>query len=208
MSHFDIARWADHVRGLTNEKVAAKMGLHLESCSRCNQLVTALERVREDAAAERRHPVPAYAARSAKSIFGLQRPERENALTRLNLKLTFDSALAPAAVGARSLHDATRQLLFESEDFALDVRVDYPSGTGNAIVVGQLLGSEGEPVEHARAYLLADGEIGSAGFTSEFGGFYMEGDRKIPLELWLDLDDDRRISVNLDLGGEAQHSDN
>ncbi len=199
MKHYDITEWTDFARGVANEARRRAMEDHLAAgCRRCQRLATSLQRVVETGASELRHEPPAYAVRSVKAFFGLQRPKRAPGWASTTLPLTFDSALAPASAGTRGLEDSSRQLLFESEEFALDVRLQRQLGDREAMVVGQLLKRPAEPVANAPAYLVCDGAIAASGFTGEFGGFRMDCPRHGALDLWLFVSDTERIAVTLD----------
>ncbi len=209
MKHYDVTEWTDFVRGVADPARQRAMEDHLATgCGRCGRIATALRRVVEAGANELRHQPPDYAVRSVKAFFGLHRPERAPGWATTTLPLTFDSALAPASAGTRTLEDRSRQLLFESDDFALDVRLQRQSGDREAMVVGQLLKRPAEPVANAPAYLVCDGAIASSGFTGEFGGFRMDCPRQGALDLWLFVSDTERIAVTLDAGDlEPQETD-
>ena len=71
MSHYDITQWADYARQVTSESAALEMKDHLEGCGRCGELMSTLQLVADDAAAEEHHAVPEYSVRSVKAFFGL-----------------------------------------------------------------------------------------------------------------------------------------
>ncbi len=204
MRHYDLADWTDFVRGVASDAKREAMEGHLSTgCDRCQRMAEALQLVVASGASELRHQPPDYAVRSVKAYFALQRPERAPGWNPITLPLTFDSALAPASAGTRASGDRSRQLLFESADFALDVRLERQPGDLQGVVVGQLLKRPADPVANAPAYLVCDGAITSSGFTGEFGGFRMDCPKKGTLDLWLFVSDSERIAVTLNAGGSA-----
>lgn len=201
MKHFKITEWTDYVRGLADADRRQAMESHLASgCKRCAELADSLARVAEVGRSESRHQAPDYAVRSIKAFFSLQRPERASGLATITLPRSFDSALAPASAGTRNFGEQGRQLLFESEDFALDVRFERPGSESSGVIVGQLLKRPAEPVANAPAYLVSDGAIAASAFTGDFGGFRLDCPAEGTLDLWLIVSDTERIAVTLEEG--------
>jgi hypothetical protein len=54
-------------------------------------------------------------------------------------QLVFDSFRAPAAAGVRTLDLCSRQLLFEADDLAIDLRIETAGGSSRSSLMGQLL---------------------------------------------------------------------
>ncbi len=91
-------------------------------------------------------PPPAAVAQ-VKALFRQHRPGGDRVAPRpLSAILRFDSARAAPAFGLRSSGVLERQLFFQADPYALDLRLG-PAGTG-WIVAGQVLGLE-QPVPSA-----------------------------------------------------------
>ena len=206
MAKYKMSDWADYVRGLLSHDEATAMRNHLATAATSEErrLVGSLERLAAAAQQENRLEPPAYAVRSVEALFRQRSPHRESIVERLRLDLVFDSMMAPAAAGSRSLHDTSRQLLFQSDEYALDVRVAYPGDRQGSVVVGQLLERAGTPLDHVPAHLVRDGEIAATAFTSEFGSFCIESGVTPPAELRLLVEEGREIVVDLDPASESE----
>lgn len=199
MRHFDTAHWADFARGLVSDEDRVAMRGHLDAgCGRCDGLLETCRRLLGVAAADAAQPPLAVVQRSAKAIFDLSRPERRSLLDILPLELKLDSALAPVVAGVREGVPAVRQLLYESEQFTLDVQVESLPESRGSIVTGQLLTPpRGAGLGRVPACLVADDRVAASGLTSKLGEFELAADLGASPELWLLLNDDRSISVSL-----------
>jgi hypothetical protein len=93
---------------------------HVASCSVCAATMERIERLvlmmRSDTATD----APRDILLSAVSIFS---GERQSRLRRIVAVLTFDSRNAAAALGMRSLNNASRQMLYSAEDADVDLRI-------------------------------------------------------------------------------------
>jgi hypothetical protein len=107
---------------------------HLSHCSAC---ADALDRLREmirlmrtDTALDVPHDVLA----SALDIF---RPEEQTILPRFVAVLTFDSRNTTRALGMRSFHTASRQVLYSAQDTDVDLRIAVQNE--ECILTGQVI---------------------------------------------------------------------
>ena len=199
MSHYDVTQWADFVRGLRDPAKTAAMQGHLDDgCERCGTLHGALVRVAATAEADLAIAPPAGAVRSVKAFFGVQRPGATSSWSELSLRRVFDSALAAAPAASRAPANAGRQLLFESDEYTLELSVDRVPDTEDAVLRGQLLEARGKPRSHTPVFLIGGGEVLARTISERGGTFELTGRLDAPCELWVIPDDEHRIKLPLD----------
>ena len=197
MRHPDISDWTDYVRAIDGESDHASLQSHLdEGCGPCRTLVSVLEQVASTAEIDGAVAPPAGAIRSVKAFFHLQHPEAESRWSELLLRRAFDSAIAPA-MASRASSQTTRQMLFESDDYTLELSLDYTPGEVDAVLRGQLLEAQGEPRSYTPVFLVGDGEVIGRTISEQHGTFEMSGPVDQSCELWVFPDDDNRIRLSL-----------
>ena len=198
MRHPDISDWTDFVRAIADESERAALQSHLdEGCDPCRALVSTLERVTTTAEIDGAIAPPVGTIRSVKAFFHLQHPETESRWSELLLRRAFDSAIAPA-MASRASAQTTRQMLFESDDYTLELSLDYTPGEADAVLRGQLLEARGEPRSHTPVFLVGDGEVIGRTISEPHGTFEMSGPLDQSCELWVFPDDDNRIRLSLE----------
>ncbi len=197
VSHCTIDQLTDHLLGQAAEEAEASVEKHLASgCRRCSGLLAMLSRIQRVGRFDTTHQPPSGVVRSVKALSGLGRTRRQSRL--VNMRLSFDSLLSPPAVGARSLHTSSRHLVFYSQDYALDLRLDSERSARDVVVVGQLLNRDWEPLADVPAYLVSGDRVVSHSTTGCLGEFHMECRPAGPMHLQLAVGDKERIVVELD----------
>lgn len=205
---FDIGQWCDYVRGLLDAETESQMQRHLESrreesVSDERNLVTAFRRVNELAEAERASSPPEWVVRSAKAIGSLMgRPEesRPSLLRRLAMSLSFDSLANPALVGVRDVQALDRHLVFDCDDYRVDLRVEPEADYQGAVIVGQLMktgGDEVSPVANVPVLAIRDRNVLHQGKTGAFGEFQASGLPSANLGFRLLLEDDSCLEIEV-----------
>ncbi len=207
MKHYDLSEWTDYVRAVAiGAEAREAMENHLEAgCGRCAEAVSLLQAVAAAAEAETLCEPPAFAVRSVRAFFALQRPEGISGWSALPLRVAFDSALAPLATGVRGLaggEPSGRHLVCHTEEVALDLRTDRAATGEEMVMVGQIVGSADGPLPNVPAFLISRGEIVSRAFTGEHGEFQMRFAPTEAVRLCLLLDDEDAIDLSLDLPAE------
>lgn len=198
MRHPEITEWADYARELATDAERIALGSHLdEDCGLCRATLTAFRQVAETAASEMALTPPAGAIRSVKAFFAAQHPRAHGVWQEPRLHTAFDSALAPAAAASRAQPDGSRQLLFESEQYTLELSLDYSPGAVDAVVRGQILEAHGGPRSHTPVFLIGGGEVLDRTISEQHGTFELSGRMDKTCELWLFPDDDNRIRLSL-----------
>ena len=117
--------------------------------------------------------------------------------SELKLSTAFDSALAPAASGSRSQGADNRHLLFQSDQYTVELSLDFASDTVDAVLRGQILEAQGEPRSHTPVFLVGDGAVIGRTISAQQGTFEMSGRLDQPCELWVFPDDENRIRLTL-----------
>ena len=140
--HYSHEDWVDFVRDVAPLDQLEAMQRHLaagcESCGEVHETWKAvLETVREEPSFE----PPAEAMRLARALYAGTKPRRRVAIVRATAKLLFDSQLAAAAAGVRTLRPGPRKLLylFENEKFLFDLQVELSRDRAKIVLIGQVM---------------------------------------------------------------------
>ena len=198
MKHPRKSEWTDYVRAVADDGDRTAMQKHVEDgCRVCSSLVATLERLVTTAEIDGAIAPPAGALRSVKAFFTVQSGGAAGRWTELVLRRAFDSNLAPAADSRASSHDV-RQLLFESDEYTLELSLDQTPGEVDAVLRGQLLEARGEPRSHTPVFLVGGGQVIGRAISQQHGTFEMAGRLDQPCELWVFPDDRNRIRLRLE----------
>lgn len=141
-----------------------------DGCKRCNRSLGTWQAVADIAEQESVFAPPADAVRVAKSQFAAMIPQQSR-----DIRLVFDSVLQPVTAGLRG-SIAARQLLYETDHYYIDLRLEPRSAKERACLVGQVLNRVGEKraAQHL-AVRLQEGKLPIAQtLTNQFGEFQFE----------------------------------
>ncbi len=197
MAHVTIEQIANLVLGLSPEQEAEALRRHIDDgCKRCGRLFAALTRLREVGEFDSRHRPPDGVVRTVKALveFGRRRPRQR----KLEMKLSLDSMLQPAPYGTRSLQTSNRHLVYYSQNFALDLRMDFESAAREMVLVGQLLNRDLGPLQDVPALLISGDQVLSHSTTGRLGEFHMECRPRGSMQLRLQVNEEELIEVQLD----------
>lgn len=136
MKHFDDAAWSDFVKDVLHSQQRVAMQAHVESgCEKCTAALDLWRNVLQLANQEKSFAPPEDSVRIAKLQFTALAT-----LGNFQVRLVFDSLLQLANAGVRGAASA-RQLLFETDEFSIDLRLDpQPAGIS---LIGQILDRTG-----------------------------------------------------------------
>ena len=200
---FDIGQWCDYVRGLLDTETQTQMERHLESQPEDRGLLAALRRVDDLSASDRANSPPDWVVRSAKAIGGLlgrQDASRPTLLKRIAMSLSFDSLANPALVGVRDVQALDRHLVFDCDDYRVDLRVEPEADYQGAVFVGQLVriaGDEVCPLVGVPVLAIKDRSIMDQARTGVFGEFQAAGLPSANVGFRLLLDDDSCLEIEV-----------
>ncbi|MEM1177887.1 MAG: hypothetical protein AAGM22_06065 [Acidobacteriota bacterium] len=178
MGPFDITHWSDYVRDLVDGHTKSKMEAQLERDDRARHTVEALRRVSDVARKDLDLEIPDGVLHSVYALSGTRRagdqPAAETFLEGLRrsvMSLSFDSAMAPAMAGVRDAQSLNRQLFYELDDVAVELRHE-PHRSGG-VVVGQLvrLGDEPQPLSGVEVLAASGDQIITRLSTGPLGEF-------------------------------------
>src|SRR5215217_5642018 len=133
-SHISLETLVDIVEGRASSAVLESAVAHISSCSDCVDTLRQLQQVILTMKSDTAQDAPRDVLQSAINIFS---PERRTPLRQIIAILTFDSRVAGPAYGIRSLHSASRQLLYSAQETDLDLRVTVQND--ECIVAGQVI---------------------------------------------------------------------
>jgi hypothetical protein len=136
MTHFTAWEWTDFVTETGDPAAHSAMHAHLAGCARCQRTVDVLRTVADLAQRESAYAPPDHAIRYARALYSLYRPEKSG-LTRLIAQLMHDSASAPLPAGIRSEDRLSRHLVYQAENYYLDLQLEYQP-SGRVTLIGQL----------------------------------------------------------------------
>jgi hypothetical protein len=139
-SHFTPEAWVDLARGVAEPENEHALRAHLKTgCLECARQLEQWRSVEDLARREPHYEPPAATVRLVERSFDIWGPSRRPSPVVRFLQLAFDSFRQPALEGVRTSGQPTRQLLYESDRFAVDVRLEKESGSRRVSLVGQIL---------------------------------------------------------------------
>ena len=206
MRHFSEGAWSDFARNLLAPGTRATMQRHIEEgCKKCEASLMIWQAVTSVANEESAYAPPEDAVRIAKSQFAAIAADLK---TSRKARLVFDSDLRPAAAGLRGAV-AARQLLYEADDYVIDLRLEPQRELGRISLVGQVLnraraGHNGQSALMtncaARGILvrLLKGVLPVANTaTNDFGEFQLEFEPSNDLSVAIGMDEESVIVLPL-----------
>lgn len=140
-------RLIDYLDGRLSQKEAEAVEAHLGSgCERCLADRNWYEEFKAVAQSDDMVEPPAWLLKRALRLFVERKEGALDKLGRLIASLAFDSFARPIAEGARSAGAPSRQLLYRSGPYSIDVQLTA-SAPGRANLMGQVLCQEGSTAE-------------------------------------------------------------
>ncbi len=206
MRHFESGQLVDYVRGLLDRGTSAEVSAHLDTgCRRCRSAVAAFGRISDLAPVDARAKPADGVVRSVKALFAVRQVERLPAHRRLTLPLIEGgSSLAPASVGVRS-EEADQRFTFSGAGLQLEIALQAAPDGEALCLHGELVHRKRGHLAGVPAFLVGRGEIVGQSTTNEVGCFAMEADSDQE-RLFLVLEDDRLIEIDLDVVGDLEHA--
>jgi len=175
MEHFSEQAWADFVRGISNSE-RGEMEAHL--ANRCNDCAAARDiwnQVHTIALRETNYKPPKDVVRVAKLEYAARAFEKSR--QPVLATLVFDTFAQPALAGIRSAGAAARQMVYEAEGLAVDLRFDGQPSAKKIYLTGQVLDKQipRTPLCDTAVILWTDRGLALAETTANaFGEFNLE----------------------------------
>lgn len=186
MEHFLTEEWVDFVNQVLISGQRNAMQEHLATgCKRCMETVSVWQKVSKMAAAEHSFQPSPDAVRMAKAAFaasGLAKAQKES---QSLVEVLFDSFLQPALAGTRSFIVGTRQMLYKTDPYQIDIQIEPKPGSNRIFVTGQLLDVNNPGVIGRDIQVTLSNNRGHSiiAATNQFGEFSAEIENSGDLEL-------------------------
>jgi hypothetical protein len=198
MGHFSEQAWVDFVRGFEQAE-RPQMELHLtRACSDCTQIHDTWKRVNTATMRESLYSVPASVVRLIKLEFASTQSGEIKPPVFANL--TFDTFAKPVLAGIRSAAASARQMLYETEGLAVDLRFDRSPASKFVRATGQILGKREPYAAVAEATVMLWTSKGlpiTETKTNAFGEFNLEFEPQNGLRLSIDTHSEATVRVFL-----------
>lgn len=212
MGHFSEQAWVDFIRGF-EQADRPQMELHLASaCSDCTQIHNTWQLVHTAAVRESLYAAPASAVRLITLEFATRQPGEADPPVFANL--TFDTFAKLALTGIRSAGAASaRQMLYETEALAVDLRFDRSPASKFVRLTGQILGKREPYAAVANTVVMLWTSKGlpiADAKTNAYGEFNLDFEPQNGLKLSIHTPGQAPVRIFLaDLGSETHrdHSD-
>jgi hypothetical protein len=189
VKHFDDEACADFARSAASPDDTVAMQQHLAAgCRKCEAMLKMWQSVTSVTEQELTYLPPDDQVRVAKSLLP---SAAVHAQPNLSVRLVFDSVLQPTAAGFRG-YVATRQLLYETDQYFIDLRLEPQRNSDRFALVGQVLdrsrrgmASHGQMVRLLRRNLPLEQTV-----INEFGEFQFEfrAEHGLSIAIGMDLE--------------------
>lgn len=200
MRHFSEEQWVDFARNAIDGSAKAKMQSHLDTgCAKCSQELAMWQHLHQVAQRTSNDQPSEGCLRIVKSAFVSQWPPKRPTPQAAIVELLFDSFRTPALAGVRSSVGRSRQLLYGTATYRIDVRIEPQIDSEKVVLIGQILNSA-EPKER-----LADVPVSlwkgrkmlAVSTTNHQGEFQIECEMDSSFRLMITLPGQREVSLPL-----------
>jgi hypothetical protein len=192
VKHFSEASWADFARNLVSGSTKMTMQRHLDDgCEKCTATLQTWESVLSVAERESVLTPPDDVVRIVKAFAAV--PEAST-----GVRLVFDSNLQPAPAGIRG-SIAARQLLYQTDQYYVDLRLEPRRESDRGCLVGQVMNRSGKDwVAQGIAVRLKTGNLPVAETTAnQFGEFQFDFEAASDLCISIVQDQDTEVVLPL-----------
>jgi hypothetical protein len=202
MTHFDLTKWTDFVRGVTEPDLRLSMQSHLDSgCDSCGGRLEMLRRFVAAVRSEKSFEVPAHVVSNAKALFPRHGAPIAEPLVRLAARLVFDSFHQPLAQGVRGQRVISRQTLHEADTYSLDMRIEQERGREQAHVIGQVFDRlEPAPLAGIPVIVTSGDIVLSRVESNDHGEFQFRYEPAVALRLIVAIPQ-KNVHIEVDLTG-------
>lgn len=178
--HLGLEELADFARNIGSADRLTAIQQHVVACRKCAKQAETWQRVAQTANRLGVSEPPESAVRIAKALYSARQPRQAKGVRAFVAELLFDSALAPAQAGVRSLTANPRQLLFGSGDYRVDLRIEPQDDADKVALLGQILNAKNPGRDLGRvAVSLSEGNrVLAESQTNRLGEFQLQCDLK------------------------------
>lgn len=178
--HLGLQDLADFARNIGPADRLTTIEQHVAGCRKCAKQAETWQRVAQAAHRLPASEPPEFAVRVAKALYVAHVPPKAKGVKAFVAELLFDSALAPAQAGVRSLTTNPRQLLFGSGDYRVDLRIEPQDDVEKVALLGQVLNAKNPGRDLGSvAVSLSDGNrVLAKSETNRLGEFQLQCDLK------------------------------
>jgi len=193
MRHFNLGEWADFARDLVKGEQKVAMQNHLDNgCKECGNVLSMWRRVHQIGQRSADYEPPTVIVKSMKGMYVIHgtRPVKSKRITLA--QLLFDSFDSPQAEGLRSVGLGIRQLLYGTDGYRIDLRIEPQDKSEKMVLIGQILNSQDprEIISAAPITIVKGQRVRAFGMTNEFGEFHVECEAERGLELRVKLQEE------------------
>ncbi len=176
------------------------MQSHLDTgCAKCSHEMALWKRMYQ--AAQRTSDLqPADGIlRAIKGTFATQRVAKGQIPEAAIVELLFDSFRTPVLAGVRSSPSASRQLLYGTASYRIDVRIEPQIDTDKVVLIGQVLNSADpkERLAEIPVTLWKGRRVLAASVTNHQGEFQIECEMNSSFRLMITLPGQREVTLPL-----------
>ena len=202
MRHYTLAEWVDFARNVVEGSVKKRMQSHLDTgCARCSRELSLWQRFHRVAQRTSGAQPSQDALRVVRSAFAARRPAKSDVRLAHSaiVELLFDSFRTPALAGVRSAANRSRQLLYGTASYRIDVRIEPQIDSDKVVLIGQVLNSTDphERLSEVPVTLWKGRKALAASVTNHQGEFQLECEMDSGFRLMLTLPGQREVSLPL-----------
>lgn len=203
MRHYTLEQWIDFARNVIENSTKERMQSHLDAgCAKCSQALSLWQRSHQVAHRTSELQPTDAALRSVRNAFVEQRAAAARVRApkaARTLELLFDSFRTPVLAGVRSSANHSRQLLYGSATYRIDVRIEPQIDTENVVLIGQILNSSDphERLAEVPVTVWKARKILAESMTNRQGEFQIECAMDSSFRLAIKLPGQREVSVPL-----------
>ena len=202
MKHYSLEQWIDFARNTVEGSVKERMQSHLDTgCAKCSQELGIWQRLHQVALRTSETQPSEGTLRIVKSAFASQRAARQLAPKAPIVELLFDSFRTPALAlaGVRSSAGRSRQLLYGTATYRIDVRIEPQIDSEKVVLIGQILNSSDpkERLAEVPVSLWKGRKILAVSVTNDHGEFQIECEMDSSFRLMITLPGKGEVSLPL-----------
>jgi len=170
-NHIELPAFYDVVCGVVS--MDADTRSHIESCEQCRSDLSWLQWLADFGKREKRYEPPNWAAANAEDLFKLKKPGLVTIAKEIVASLIYDSFSEPLPMGVRRRDLPSRQALYRTDNFQLDLKIEL--GDERGLIIGQIVADTGDMATAGlRVEITQAGEVIGKSMTNALGEFIFQ----------------------------------